>query len=44
MQGKIDRLAVIFLDQFLEPDERLGEGMIVVELYGSVQRDGPLCP
>ena len=44
MQREIDRLAVILLDQLFEPDQRLGEGVIVVELHGAVQRDGPLGP
>jgi hypothetical protein len=39
VQHEIDRLAVVLLHQFLEPHQRLGEGMIVVELNGAVERD-----
>ena len=44
VQREIDRLAVIFLHQLFEPDQRLVEGVIVVELHGAVQRDGRLRP
>ena len=44
VQREIDRLAVIFLHQLFEPEQRLVEGVIVVELHGAVQRDRRLCP
>ncbi len=39
VQREIDRLAVVFLGQLLELDERLGERMVVVELDGAVKRE-----
>ena len=42
VQDEVDRLAVILLDQLLELDQRLGEGVVVVELHGAVERDGRL--
>ena len=42
VQVEVDRLAVILLGQLLELDERLGEGVVVVELHGAVERDGGL--
>src|SRR5205085_12254314 len=39
VEHELDRLAVVFLDKLLELDERLVEGVVVVELYRAVQRD-----
>jgi hypothetical protein len=39
VQDEVDRLAVIFLHQLFEPEQRLVEGVVVVELHGAVQRD-----
>ena len=39
VQHEVDRLAVVFLDQFFELQERLVEGVIVVELHRAVERD-----
>ena len=44
VQGEVDGLAVIFLHQLLEPGQRLGEGVVVVELHGAVERDRRLRP
>src|SRR5262245_32807177 len=44
VQSEVDGLAVIFLHQLLETGQRLGEGMVVVELYGAVQRNRCLRP
>ena len=40
VQVEVDRLAVILLGELLELDERLGEGVVVVELHRAVERDG----
>ena len=40
MQDEIDRLAVVLLDEFLELQHRLVEGVVVVELDRAVKRDG----
>jgi hypothetical protein len=37
VEHEIDRLAVILLDQRFEPQQRLVEGVIVVELHRAVQ-------
>ena len=39
VQDEVDRLAVVFLDQLLELQQRLVEGVIVVELHRAVERD-----
>ena len=39
VQHEINRLAVVFLDQFLEADERLGKSVVVVELDRAVEGD-----
>ncbi|MHC2773923.1 hypothetical protein ACVIM7_003414 [Bradyrhizobium liaoningense] len=44
VQGEVDRLAVVFLHQFLEPDQCPVEGMVVIELDRAVQRDRGLRP
>ena len=38
VEHEVDRLAVILFDQLLEPEQRLVEGVIVVELHRTVQR------
>ena len=40
VQDEVDRLAVILLDQLLEFQQRLVEGMVIVELDSPVQGDG----
>jgi hypothetical protein len=40
VQHEVDRLAVVLLHQLLEAGQRLGEGVLVVELRRAVQRDG----
>ena len=44
VQREVDRLAVIFLHQFFEAEQRPVEGVIVVELDGAVERDRGLRP
>ena len=39
VQHEVDRLAVVLLDQLLELQQRLGEGVVVVELDRAVQGD-----
>ena len=39
VQHEVDRLAVVLLHQLLEFQQRLVEGVVVVELDGAVQRD-----
>jgi hypothetical protein len=40
VQDELDRLAVILLHELREAGERLGEGVIVVQLDRTVQGDG----
>jgi hypothetical protein len=40
VQHEVDRLAVVLLDQLFELEQRLVEGVVVVELHGAVERDG----
>ena len=40
VQDEVDRLAVVLGGQLLELEQRLVERMVVVELHGTVQRDG----
>jgi hypothetical protein len=39
VKHEVDGLAVVFLDQFLEADERLGKSVVVIELDRAVERD-----
>jgi hypothetical protein len=38
VEHEVDRLAVVLFDQLLEPEQRLVEGVVVVELNRAVQR------